>query len=538
MKKIISILTIVAILVTLYPFTTAQALGMRAKVPVKPEVEKNEVVQTKGNVDRDVKNNNALAITGLDKSIIGLKNAQNNIDEKNTIASNERVIVLFKTHVDKNLISQSKGSINREYMNIKALAVSIPTVAIKGLLNNPNIIAVETDIEVQTTQQTIDWGITRTNAPTAWSSNFTGKGVKIAVIDTGIAQHDDLSVTGGIAFTSYTASYADDHGHGTHVAGIIAAKNNGFGSVGIAPESSLYAVKVLGKDGSGYLSDVIAGIDWSITNNMDIVNLSLGTTTSSSTLQQVVDKAYSHGVLIVAAAGNSGTSDGTTDTVNYPAKYNSVIAVSATDSKDQRASFSSTGHSVEVAAPGVNIFSTYLGNKYATMSGTSMAAPYTAGNLALLKQAYPTLSHAQLRSKLQELVVDLGTSGRDTWFGFGLIQVPNENQSTEIIEPTLLETKTGISTNKSAYLAGEKVTITAGVTNSEDEIIQGAVVKITITPPKGKISTVIGTTNQNGEVIIVMTTKRNSPKGTYTVLAETSYSGHVGSSANTTFQIN
>ncbi|WP_265416743.1 S8 family serine peptidase [Alkalihalobacillus deserti] len=142
--------------------------------------------------------------------------------------------------------------------------------------------------------------MTRTEAPKAWESGYTGKGVKVAVVDTGVAKHEDLIITGGISFPSYTSSFFDDNGHGTHVAGIIGARNNNYGTVGIAYESSIYAVKVLDQN------DVIAGIDWSITNKMDIVNLSLGTISHSSTLKQVVDKAYSQGVLVVAAVGNNG----------------------------------------------------------------------------------------------------------------------------------------------------------------------------------------------------------------------------------------
>ncbi|NOW34915.1 S8 family peptidase [Clostridium beijerinckii] len=160
-------------------------------------------------------------------------------------------------------------------------------------------------------------------------------------------------------------------------------------------------IKVLGNDGAGYLSDIIAGIDWCITNKMDIINLSLGSSVPSTALQQEVDKAYNQGILVVAAAGNDGTSDGSTDTVDYPAKYSSVIAVAAIDSNNKRPSFSSTGNNVEVAAPGVSVLSTYLNNKYVSMSGTSMSAPFVTGDLALLKQANPGLSPNQLRAKLK-----------------------------------------------------------------------------------------------------------------------------------------
>ncbi|WP_235426967.1 S8 family peptidase [Cohnella kolymensis] len=273
-------------------------------------------------------------------------------------------------------------------------------------------------------------------------------------MDTGIAPHEDLSVTGGASFVSYTASYADDNGHGTHVAGIIGARNNTIGVVGIAPDSSIYAVKALDYDGSGYLSDIIAGIDWSITNRMDLINLSLGSPQDSLTLHQVVDKAYSNGILVVAAAGNNGTANGSGDTLEYPARYESAIAVAAIDSTNQRGYFSATGSKVEVAAPGVNVTSTYLNNSYATMSGTSMATPYVTGNLALIKQANPTLSYTALRSKLDQTVVDLGAAGRDTWYGYGLIQAPYGSVTSP---PAAMTTSTKVSTNKSLYITGEGI---------------------------------------------------------------------------------
>lgn len=450
---------------------------------------------------------------------------------------NERVIVLFKNKVDKNIVVQAKGNINREYKNVNAIAISVPSAAIKGLKNNPNVAAVETDVKVQVKAQTLDWGINRTQAPTAWSSSFTGKGIKIAVVDTGIAKHDDLVIAGGASFTSYTTSYNDDNGHGTHVAGIIGARNNGYGTVGIANEADIFAVKVLGSDGSGYLSEIVAGIDWSITNKMDIVNLSLGTAAASTTLQQVVDKAYSQGILVVAAAGNNGTADGLGDTVNYPAKYDSVIAVAATDFSDKRASFSATGSTVEVSAPGVNIQSTYLNNGYAAMSGTSMAAPYAAGNLALIKQANPTLTASELRTKLKESVVDLGTTGRDAWFGYGLIQAPKSGGTTVISQPVIQQIKTTVFTNKYTYLAGESVYITIKAADSAGKVLAGASVKATITPPKGTALISKGITGVNGDVTFIMATKRTTVKGTYKVSVETTMSGYLGSTASTTFMI-
>jgi subtilisin len=152
-----------------------------------------------------------------------------------------------------------------------------------------------------------------------------------------------------------TINYEDDHGHGTHVAGSVAALDNSSGVVGVAPQVALYAVKVLAADGSGSVSAIAAGIDWAVQNGIPIINMSLGSSTSSQTLKNACDNAYAAGHLVVSSAGNEGEG---TNTVGYPAQYESVIAVAASNINDQRASFSSTGPAVELIAPGEDILST------------------------------------------------------------------------------------------------------------------------------------------------------------------------------------
>ncbi|MHC4310790.1 MAG: S8 family peptidase, partial [Planctomycetota bacterium] len=196
----------------------------------------------------------------------------------------------------------------------------------------------------------------------------------MAVLDTGIDyKHPDLddNCYGGVNVINPRKDYRDDNGHGTHVAGIIAAEDNDIGVVGVAPEAYLYGVKALDRNGSGWLSDIIAGLEWCVNNRMDIVNMSLGADSDIQAFHDACDAA-SATVILVAAAGNDGGA------VDYPAAYGSVIAVSATDSSDGLASFSNYGNEIEIAAPGVNILSTYKGGGYETHSGTSMAAPHVA----------------------------------------------------------------------------------------------------------------------------------------------------------------
>jgi minor extracellular protease Epr len=362
------------------------------------------------------------------------------LEQVSSSFAKERVIILFKDRSGQEILQKQNIEVLHQSTTIPMVSAFLSRSEIEKLINYPGVESVEKDSLIQWVaeeddwgieqdsslvnihKQTQDWGIERIQAPSAWNQGYTGEGFKIAVIDTGIASHEDLEIHGGVSFVTGTDSYEDDHGHGTHVAGIIAARNNEIGVVGIVPEAKLYAVKVLDAKGSAFISDVIAGIDWAIENDMDIINLSLGTRLSYSVFKAVVDKANDQGILVVAAAGNDGTPDGRGDNVNYPARYESVIAVGAITPENARTAFSSTGNAVEVSAPGDNVVSTVLNDKYAKMSGTSMAAPYVSGQLALLKQAHPEANVAKLRSMLHSYVSDLGLQGKDPHFGYGLIQ--------------------------------------------------------------------------------------------------------------------
>jgi len=225
------------------------------------------------------------------------------------------------------------------------------------------------------------WGIERVHAPAAWPQT-QGAGVKIAIIDTGLDYtHPALAgkVDGGYSALTKTENpkdYMDDNGHGTHVSG-TAAGSHIPGLVGVAPQARLYAVKVLDADGSGATSDVIDGIVWAAKHGMQVVNMSLGAPTDSPAMREAVQYAAAMGVVIVAAAGNSGGA------VGYPGAYPEVIAVGASDANDKAASFSSRGPEVKFIAPGVDVISAKLGGGFVSYSGTSMAAPHVAGLAAL-----------------------------------------------------------------------------------------------------------------------------------------------------------
>ena len=221
--------------------------------------------------------------------------------------------------------------------------------------------------------------------------------MKVAVIDTGIeVTHPDLAgiIKGGWNAISPGKPFDDDHGHGTHCSGTIAAKDDDQGVVGVAPQIDLYGVKVLDSEGSGTVDTVIAGMLWAVENKMEVASMSLGANAGNPSLADAVEVMRKSGVILIAAAGNSGSS------VGYPAAYPGAIAVSASDKYDSLATFSSRGPEVAVIAPGVNVRSTYLGGLYETMSGTSMATPHVAGLTALYVATHKGATPAQARAGL------------------------------------------------------------------------------------------------------------------------------------------
>jgi subtilisin family serine protease len=288
---------------------------------------------------------------------------------------------------------------------------------------------------VWTQEDALEYGVHNVAAETVWggfegATNIIpgqgGAGIKVAVIDTGIdCGHEDLAggCVYGANFVTSGAVPFDDYGHGTHVAGIIGARDNGLGTIGVAPEATLYAVKVLNSSGSGSFSAVALGIDWAVRNGMHVINMSLGGTTASQALADAVAAAEAAGVLVVSAAGNSGCCN----KVGYPAKYAGSMAVAAVDSQDVLASFSSTGPEVDVSAPGVSVRSSVPTGTckycdpsgYKLLSGTSMATPHVAGVGALLMSRGRTA--AETWSLMVGTAVDLGAIGRDDEYGYGRV---------------------------------------------------------------------------------------------------------------------
>jgi subtilisin family serine protease len=259
------------------------------------------------------------------------------------------------------------------------------------------------------------------HASDAWAACIQGSPqVVVAVVDGGVdLSHPDLAanLAQGYNFVENNTTPADDNGHGTHVAGIIAAGLNGQGVVGVAPQVKILPVRVMG-NGTGDDTTVSKGIRWAA-DRAQIINLSLGGPTVSSTLRDAINYAIqTKGRVVVAAAGNYGASG---NAAQYPAALPGVVAVGAVDANGQHASFSNTGSYVQLSAPGVSILSTYLGGGYARMSGTSMAAPHVAGLAGLIWAQHPGYSAAQVIAAMQSTASDLGPAGKDSTYGYGLI---------------------------------------------------------------------------------------------------------------------
>jgi subtilisin family serine protease len=300
------------------------------------------------------------------------------------------------------------------------------------LYAEPNYIAFAFDTIPNDPMYGNQWGLPKINGPAAWDITTGSSDVIIAVVDTGIdLDHPDLTCSGklmtGKNFVSPGSPPDDDHGHGTHVAGIASAcTNNATGVAGVAWGARLMPVKVLNSSGSGSYDWLASGITYAADQGADVINLSLGGIGTSSALEDAVEYADDRGVVVVTAAGNCGSGcwiggQFYNNPTFYPAAYATTMAVAATNPDDNWASFSGHRPYVDVAAPGDGIYSTYLGGSYVYQDGTSMAAPFVSGLAALVWSYDLGLPNDQVRNIIQITAVDLGAPGKDDFFGHGRI---------------------------------------------------------------------------------------------------------------------
>jgi subtilisin len=350
---------------------------------------------------------------------------------------------LFRTCPKPEKIQRWGGKVYHVSRYSQSVSAVVPSAkALKALLRDDDLILAERDRLVglpspqleqiyrvpsirkksRSLRQVLPWNIQR-----VWNAkpvSNAGMGVRVGVIDTGIdLTHPDLrgNIKGGVNLIKPGASPQDDNGHGTHVAGIIAAVDNRIGVVGVAPAAQLYAIKVLNSRGVGTLTTLIKGIEWAIDHGMHILNISIGGGTSvPGNLVAAIHAAVNRGILVVAAAGNNGKANGKGNNLEVPGKISGVVAVAALAKNNRRAPFSATGPELTIAAPGVRILSTFTGGRYAVLSGTSQAVPHVAGAAAVFKQLHPGLSLSALK---QVLTRRARRTGAPHLTGAGLVQI-------------------------------------------------------------------------------------------------------------------
>ncbi|WP_016739288.1 Ig-like domain-containing protein, partial [Brevibacillus brevis] len=400
-------------------------------------------------------------------------------------ASSKTYLIGFKESKKTKVRAILRSSVQQ--VSTKVMVAQLTENEMEVMSQDENVAYIEEDSEIElaetnrTEKQEIPWGIEHIGANQAHEKHYKGQNIKIGIIDTGISNHEDLQVKGGISYVEGKSDFDDEHGHGTAVAGVIAGKDNDVGIVGVAPEAEIYAIRVLDEKGHGTYSSMIQGIEWAIQNDMDIVSISAGGRIDSQALHDQIKRANQQGILVIAAAGNRGMGE---DTQLYPAKYAETLSVGAINQDNQRADFSSVGSGLDLMAPGVDILSTSLHGDYEQRSGTSLAAPHVTGAAAVIWSKMGGATNREVRDRLVDNATPLGES---RFYGKGLVNLEKalglgDDDSAEI---TSLES----TPNELRLSEGEnyQLKITANMTNGKTKDVSK---EVTYTSKDEKIATV------------------------------------------------
>jgi serine protease len=601
---------------------------------------------------------------------------------------NARVWVQFapgqKAYV-QDALQQAGAEFHYQFDDLDAFVVTISSQALKGIERNPNVVSVEEDVPryllgdsmdlsyskltqfVQTTSgQDTPYGIEMVQAPAVWEAGYVGAGIKVCVIDTGFyTAHEDFA---GVVSDGYsqvgTPWYTDGHGHGTHVAGTIAAQDNEIGVVGVSPGVSLFIIKIFNDDGQWTLSsDLVDAIYRCQDGGAKVISMSLGGSRANGRENRAFTTLYQQGILHVAAAGNAGDTS-----YSYPASYDSVISVAAIDETKTVADFSQKNNQVELAAPGVNVLSTvpfleeasltvadlvYLGNHienaargnasgnlvdgglctstgtwtgkvvlcergeisffekvsnvqnsggvaaviynnepgnffgtlgdgnssnipaislsqedgqylvankidstgdvvssiekpasgYQAWNGTSMATPHVSAVAALIWSSDLSLTNIQIREALQHTAEDLGETGKDNAYGYGLVQAHTAflylgGGNGEPPPPEEGQLHVTVSTDKPSYNHRDNAVFTFVVTDG-NSTVSGATINWTLTTANGRVYNGSGETDSNGSLTSTFTINAGRDgRGTYTLGATATKDGYETGSGSTNFQVN
>ncbi len=370
---------------------------------------------------------------------------------KSQIESNQKNLIAFLRNFesDKNVQNIKPMAI------VNAVAAKVTPEVIASIAKRPDVSKIEPDELVSITEDHIlprkqinqscirhsnAWGVDKIGAPEVWHQGITGKGITVAVIDSGIdSTHPDLDdnlgtndpkVVGWIDYINGKKSPYDDYGHGTHVAGIISGTGASGVHTGVAPGTKLIVAKAFDQSGSGYQSDVILAFEWAVNNGARIISFSNGKPQHNSSFTIAMNRVVAEGVIPVVVAGNSGPGS---NTIYCPGDETNAITVGATDTSDVICPFSSRGPvdlygqryiKPDVSAPGIDITSTvpvWNGTLYDSISGTSVAAPHVAGTVALMLEENPTLKPSEIKHILESTAVHLGSAGKNNDYGSGRI---------------------------------------------------------------------------------------------------------------------
>ncbi|WP_306060522.1 S8 family peptidase [Natronococcus wangiae] len=374
-------------------------------------------------------------------------------EDPSTITEEARFNVGYSNSDGAQMVEKVADEVCRKIEPIGMMTINAGLKELQEFQESDDVDFIEVDLEVQVdlppqdiqaqqepNGQIVPWGIERIGSLEAHESGFRGENVDVAVLDSGIyPSHEDLYENIGEGFAPIPCQgdceeeWDDDHGHGTHVAGTIAALDNEIGVLGVAPDITLHSVKVLDENNAGTISAIVDGLVWTAEQGYDIANMSLGGPNSLA-MQLAIEFAHEQGVLLVAAAGNAGLPQ-----VSFPAAYEETIAVSATTPEDTHAVFSNFGPEIELAAPGVEILSTLPPNVtinptselYGELQGTSMATPHVSGVGALLMAL--GYSAEETREFMNETAEDLGLPPEEQ--GSGLVNAAAVEAEPEPSDP-------------------------------------------------------------------------------------------------------
>lgn len=308
--------------------------------------------------------------------------------------------------------------------------VSVASIPALSGFGNLNFSGHAVDVEALKAKQIISWGVESVNAPALWPE-VTGKGVKVAILDSGFNySHPDFgeNIREGYNAIEPGKPAEDDNGHGTLMCGVIAARNNSFGIAGVAPDVELYPVKVLDKYGEGDVSDIAEGVDWCVEKNIQVINMSFAIEKDMPLLRSAVEKAVKAGIIVVASSCNISGGK-----VGYPASYEDVISVMAVDRRLKTDDYAPKGK-IDFSAPGIGVLSTAGNGGYEESRGTSFAASYVTGLIALVLQSPQKFglpeggdcTRDDVYNILKDFSKDLGEKGKDSTYGEGFVCFGNK----------------------------------------------------------------------------------------------------------------